>query len=459
MFGWLKQLVGGNAPVAAPARRFAPPSAAASSVVVATAPAAVPSAVSSAGRSGFGIQRPLVGAQGRVAGFEFLLPPAVVQRLAARGDSVAHAAYSALLVGSMGSATRQGRSALTELPASVLARPGVCDQVSDGAWLCLPDLADLPVDIAVRLRARGIHLGCSDGPPASAPAVDFVWLRASGDDVESLLLSAQRWQEARPRLPLLATALGAVEDIERVLKAGFALAGGQLDRRRSSANKPLNATAHRICELLSRLSMDSDTAVVAEAVRADVALSYRLLRYANSPALGLTRGVETAEQAVQLLGRRELSRWLQMLLMSSAASRQATAAMQEQALARGRLMELLAGADTQTQEATADSKASAGALFSVGLFSMLETLLETPLAQALAPLRLSDAANQALLHGQGPWAAHLQLATALDSNDPAAAELVAARWGGIDAVQTLADAAWTWAAASVEAQDTKKPID
>jgi len=188
-------------------------------------------------------------------------------------------------------------------------------------------------------------------------------------------------------------------------------------------------------------------------------LSYRLLRYANSPALGLTRGVETAEQAVQLLGRRELQRWLQMLLMSSAASRQATAAMQEQALARGRLMELLAGADTQSQEAAADSKTSAGALFSVGLFSMLETLLETPLAQALAPLRLSDAANQALLHGQGPWAAHLQLATALDSNDPAVAELLAARWGGIDAVQTLSDAAWTWAAATVDAQDGKKPAD
>jgi len=46
---------------------------------------------------------------------------------------------------------------------------------------------------------------------------------------------------------------------------------------------------------------------VADAVRADVALTYRLLRYANSPALGLSRGVDSVEQAVQLLGWQKLS--------------------------------------------------------------------------------------------------------------------------------------------------------
>lgn len=465
MLGWLKQWVGGSA-AAEPARQPAPASkslpgramaqGASSAGALSVAPG------SSAAVGSFGIQRPLVGAQGHVAGFEFMLPPAVAQRLAARGDAAALVAHSALLMGSMRTAALQGRLAVAELSASALARPGVVEQVADGAWLCLPDLARLPTDIATGLRQRGVRLGTCDGPPGEAPPADFIWLRASGDDADTLLLSAQRWQEARVRMPLVASGLAAVDDIERVLKAGFSLAGGRLSRRRSPANKPLNAAAHRICELLSHLAMNRDTVVVADAVRADVALSYRLLRYANSPALGFTRGVETVEQAVMLLGRRELARWLQMLLMNSANSRQATAAMQEQALARGRLLELLASAQPLTDEGASSDKATAGALFSVGLFSMLETLLETPLAVVLEPLRLSDAAQQALLHDQGPWAQHLQLATALDGGDHAAAQALSQRWGGMDTVQALSESAWSWAAAAAAGntggRNEKKPV-
>jgi EAL and modified HD-GYP domain-containing signal transduction protein len=391
---------------------------------------------------GFGVQRPLVGPHGRVAGFEFVLPPALAQRLAARGDPAARAAHGALLMGVMRSVLAQGRRAVAEIPADMLMRPAVLDQISEGAWLCVPDLAQLPAQAVAALRARGVRLGVPDGPPAAAPVVDFVWLRASGNELDTLLLSAQRWQQARPRLPLLATGMAAVEDIEQLLKAGFGLVGGQLGRRRQASSKPLNAAAHRICELMNHLASNRDTAAVAQAVRADVALSYRLLRYANSPALGLSRGVESVEQAVLLLGRLELSRWLQMLLLASANSRQAAAALQEQALARGRLLELLARADGQDRPE---------ALFSVGLFSMLEAVLEAPLAEALAPLRLSDAAGQALLDGQGPWAPHLQLALALDNDDAGAAETLAARWGGIEAVQPMAEAAWAWAGSLVEA--------
>ena len=66
--------------------------------------------------------------------------------------------------------------------------------------------------------------------------------------------------------------------------------------------------------------------------------------------------------------------------------------MQEQALARGRLLELLS---------RHDGDAAPEALFSVGLFSMLDVLLQLPLAAALAPLRLGDPASQALLRQAG----------------------------------------------------------
>ncbi len=458
MFGWLRRLIGGAPPAAGPAAGRATPAAKAAPGSPPGAATGLAQAMTQAmaleaapeGGPGFGLQRPLVGARGSITGFEFQLPPAVAQRLAARDDVAAQVAHHGLLLWAMRPALTQGRHALAEVPAAALARPVLADKAPAGAWLCVPDLVTLPADIAAALRARGVRLGVPDGPPGEAPAADFVWLRASGGDADTVLLSAQRWQEARPRLPLVATGLAAVEEIERALQAGCMLVGGQLSRRRSASSKPVNAAAHRICELMNHLALNRDTAIVAEAVRADVALSYRLLRYANSPALGLSRSIESVEQAVLVLGRQELSRWLSMLLMASATSRQAAAALQEQALARGRLLELLARADKEP---------APEALFSVGLFSMLEALLETPLAQALAPLRLSESASQALLHDQGPWSPYLQMAVAMDgSGSGIQAETLADRWGGIEAVQALSETAWAWAAALADSANDKKPV-
>lgn len=444
MIGWIKRLVGADAaaPVAVAAAgatmaRAATPAATASPV---TRPAAAKPVATVSGAAGvYGVQRPLVGRLGRVAGFECALPPHIAHRLAARGDDgTAAAAHHTLLLQQLRPLLDAGRLAVLSLPAALLARPAVAEAVPSQAWLCVSGLPQLPPALAQALRQRGVRLGVPDGPPADAPAADFAWLQ--GHDTDAVLLAAERWREARPQLPLMVTGLGAVEDVERLLQAGVDLAGGQLQRRRSALDRPLNAAAHRICELMNHLALDRDTATVADAVRADVALTYRLLTYANSPALGLAqrsgRSIDSVEQALALLGRRELTRWLQVLLLSSAASRQAGVALQEQALARGRLLEQLA---------RADDVADAPALFSVGLFSMLETLLELPLAQALAPLRLREEACAALLQGQGPWAPYLQLAAALDGGDAAAAETLAARWGGMPRVQPWADEAWAWA--------------
>ncbi len=437
---WWQRLSGGS-PAAAQVKRSAsaPASAPKSppSPATRTAPAAPTDPAAPPGTSTYGLQLPLVDPRGRVAGFECLLPASLAQRLATRGELTAQAAHHALLMAALQPLLARGRQPLAQLPAAVLARPIVADAVPAGAWLCLPDLAELPPPLQRELRARGVRLGVPDGPPAAAPEADFVWLRASGE-LDTLLLSAQRWQEARPKLPRVASGLDTVDDVERLLKSGFQLVGGRLDRRRAADERPLNAAAHRICELMNHLALNRDTAVVADAVRADVALSYRLLRYANSPALALSRGVESVEQAVLLLGRQELSRWLALLLLSAASSRQAGAALQEQALARGRLLELLA---------RSAGEAEPGALFSLGLFSMLEALLEMPLARALEPLRLGDATRAALLQRSGPWADYLQLAQALEHEDLARAEALAPRWGGLPPVLGLQDEAWAWAAA------------
>ena len=137
-----------------------------------------------------------------------------------------------------------------------------------------------------------------------------------------------------------------------------------------------------------------------------------------------------------LLGRQELHRWLSVLLLSVADSRQASRALQEMALARGRLMEGLA---------TLRGYPTPQTLFTMGLLSLLEVLLQVPLAAALAPLRLPDLVLLALLKREGPLAAYLALAEALDAGDSASIELLADGFGGQEVVQDTADQAWLWA--------------
>ena len=79
------------------------------------------------------------------------------------------------------------------------------------------------------------------------------------------------------------------------------------------------------------------------------------------------------------------------------------------AVVRGRLMELLA-----TERMPADRCDDA---FIVGVFSMLETLVGVPLAEALASLNLPAAVNDALLHDRGELAPFLRMVKCCESND------------------------------------------
>ncbi|MBP6765483.1 MAG: HDOD domain-containing protein [Rubrivivax sp.] len=423
MIGWLLRLLGWHATEApkpaAPAHAAPPPAAPAS----------------------FGQRRPLVGRSGAVGGFELRLPQALEQRLSAAGPGEASAtaamAHHLALLASARQVQQARRMALISLPAELLMRPELAEQVPSGTWL-LPAGPLLDAATLQGLRQRGVLLGVPDGPPALAPVADFVVLRAAAGGLDTLLLSVQRWHEARPRLPLVALGLEGIDDAERALAAGVAWAGGRFGGQATGAARarPLQSAAHRICALLNDLALDRDTAVVADAVRADVALSYRLLRYANSPAIGLSRGVETVANAITLLGRAELGRWLSVMLLSAASGRQASAALQEDALARGRLLELL-GRQRHVEHADR--------LFTLGLLSRLHLLLQMPLAAALEPLRLSDDVRQALLQRQGPWADYLALADEIEGDDEARFGALCAPWGGIDAVLAVAEQAWGWA--------------
>jgi EAL and modified HD-GYP domain-containing signal transduction protein len=448
MLAWLKLALG---------RR---PSIPAVGVSTALRPAALPGVGASGATTtvapSVGQRRPLVGRTGAVAGFELRLPASIDQRLAERADDNARAAHFSLLMTAAQGLRDAGRQVLVQIPGSVLVRPGVADRAPSGALL-LPYGPTAPNALREAswqaLRRRGVALGTPDGPPQAAPqTADFVLLQPLGGGIDTLLLAAQRWHEARPHLPQVALGLEHIDDIERALASGVTLAGGQMGAGNARAGgKRLHAAAHRICGLLNDLALDRDTGQVAEAVRGDVALSYRLLRYANSPAIGLARGVDGVEEAMQVLGRVELGRWLGVMLLAAAAGRQASAALQEDALARARLLETLARRRSDPRLHAPES------LFTLGLMSRLPLLLQMSQADALEPLRLSDNVRHALTQRGGPLACYLALADTLETDDQLRLEADAAAFGGSASVLDDAAQAWAWAQSVVSAGAAHAP--
>jgi c-di-GMP phosphodiesterase len=138
----------------------------------------------------------------------------------------------------------------------------------------------------------------------------------------------------------------------------------------------------------------------------DVALSYRLLKYINSAFFGLSRDIESIRHALVLLGVRSVRRWATLISMAAATDKPHE--LMVTAMVRAKMCELLAKA--LRAEAT-------DPYFTVGLFSVLDALMDAPMEKTLAALPLSAEVEAALLKRAGPLGKVLDAAVAYERAD------------------------------------------
>lgn len=163
-----------------------------------------------------------------------------------------------------------------------------------------------------------------------------------------------------------------------------------------------------VMQLLNLARQNADVKDIEIAFKRDVALSFKLLRYINSVGFGLSCEIQSIRHAVAILGYEQLYRWLTLLLVTAGASSTSPALMKT-AVTRGRLTELLGEGLLEKQER--DN------LFIVGVFSLLDAMLEMPMEQVLDKLLLPESITDALLDRQGVYGPFLQLAEACEDED------------------------------------------
>jgi c-di-GMP-related signal transduction protein len=148
------------------------------------------------------------------------------------------------------------------------------------------------------------------------------------------------------------------------------------------------------------VASDADNHEIEALLRRDPALSYHLLRLVNSLGMGATRKITSFSQALLILGRSQLRRWLNLMLFAARDGDPRSAMLLARVAVRGRAIELLAraaGLDRTTQEQG----------FMTGMFSLLGTLFGMPLPEVLAPLSIGEAVHAALLDHDGELGALL----------------------------------------------------
>ncbi|MGO9973101.1 MAG: EAL and HDOD domain-containing protein [Solirubrobacteraceae bacterium] len=212
---------------------------------------------------------------------------------------------------------------------------------------------------------------------------------------------------------LVAEKLETPEDYAFCAHAGCHLFQGYFFcRPQLMRGRRIDANRAALLDLLAALhDPTTELADLQRKIVLDVRLSFRLLRYINSAFFGLRQQVRSIRQAVALLGLEHLRQWATLTVFTSIDDKPAE--LTTTALVRARFCELAAHDDPD---------ATGNELFTLGLFSVIDALLDTRMTELLAKLPLATDVCEALADHKGPKGQLLECLHALESGDLASAK-------------------------------------
>lgn len=192
------------------------------------------------------------------------------------------------------------------------------------------------------------------------------------------------------RCRMLAEKIETHTEFVRARDQGFVYFQGYFFRRpemMTTHDMPANRMNYlRMLQEVSRPELE--LAELEKLIKTEASVCYRLLRYLNSAIFGLQSEIHSVKHALSMLGERDVRRWVR-LVAAVGAGQEKTSDLVLSALVRGRFGELLA---PRVPHGESD-------LFLLGLLSLIDAMLEIPMAEVLEKIPL-DHATKAVLLGQ-----------------------------------------------------------
>ncbi|GIH80999.1 histidine kinase [Planobispora longispora] len=238
----------------------------------------------------------------------------------------------------------------------------------------------------------------------------YVKLEVSGVHPE-LLRTRVAVCRAYKGLRLVAERLETPEDLKFARELGFDLFQGYLlGKPRVLSLDTLEPSRLRHLALISKLADEqTDLEEVVRIVTSDPALSYRILRAANSAAVGLWQRISSVNDAIMIMGTERLRHWVTLMLLSDVVGTDGDveADRMSHILTRARLCQLLS-----KPLGLPSDKA-----FTVGLLSGVADLLGVAPAELISHLALSQDVSDAVIDEYGPLGSVVTTAKAYESGN------------------------------------------
>jgi EAL and modified HD-GYP domain-containing signal transduction protein len=188
---------------------------------------------------------------------------------------------------------------------------------------------------------------------------------------------------------MLAEKVETYDEFDWARRAGYDLFQGYFFARpvlvRSNHIPAVKTSCLRLLREVQQPDVDFDR--VRKLLREDVALTYKLLRYVNSAMFGRRTEIQSIGRALMVLGEDGIRRWVALATLPTLATDKTTELL-TLSLQRARFCERLA----ELAQA-----ARPGQAFLMGMFSLLDALIDQPLDEALHSVDLGPEITEALL--------------------------------------------------------------
>lgn len=251
------------------------------------------------------------------------------------------------------------------------------------------------------LRAAGFSLALDDIVCVSQleplrNSVDFAKVDFLGLDSAQraeICAAAQAW-----RVPVIAEKVETYEDFQEAKQLGCQFFQGYFFAKPNllRAQRMKGSRSHHLMVLAEVSSAEVDFERLEKLMRQDLSLSWLFFRFLNSAQFSWSSEVRSLRHAFALLGAENLRKWILLAVVPFLASTKPHELVVE-SLLRARFCELLAESSKLYSRA-AD-------LFLVGLFSVLDAVLDKPLSEIVQELELPQDVRDVLLleESANPW--------------------------------------------------------
>lgn len=263
------------------------------------------------------------------------------------------------------------------------------------------------------LKSKGYKLAMKDLPISDIDTFKFMLndfdLFLINSDAGDVIEQAKEFRKVLPDMDFCAENLHSVAEFEQAKESGlFKIFEGTFFRVpiaiANTEVSPIKINYMKLMRVVNEPDFDLDD--VANVVGQDPALSIELLKIANR--LTINSNIRSIAQATALLGQKELRRWLNTTLFNGLAAGKPNE-ITRLSLIRARFAENLAP--------IFDYAMRKDELFLMGLFSLLNLILDLPMEEALELVGVSNEIKKALVNDDGIFAPQLEFLLNYEAGD------------------------------------------